>query len=202
MGHVFVTAELPETGALTLTNTGQSFSELVTANPDLRIERTAQGEVVVMAPAHSRSGLQNAALTAALKVWSDRDRRGRAFDSSTGYDLPNGANRSPDASWVLKSRLDKLTPDQREGYLPLAPDFVVELRSQSDRLNTLKAKMEEYMANGSRLGWLIDPVSRNVFVYRPQQQILEVLSAPSALRGEPELPGFELELEEIWNPGF
>ncbi len=201
MGHVFVTAELPEVDALTLTNIGQPFSELVRANPDLRIERTAQGKVVVMAPAHSRSGLQNAMLTAALKFWSDRDRRGRAFDSSTGYDLPNGANRSPDASWVLKSRLDKLTLDQREGYLPLAPDFVVELRSQSDRLNTLKTKMEEYIANGSRLGWLIDPVNRNVLVYRPELE-LEVLSAPATLYGDPELPKFELELEEIWNPGF
>lgn len=119
-----------------------------------------------MPPAHSRTGYQNAELSRQLAEWTIRDGRGVAFDSSAGFDLPNGANRSPDCSWVLKSRIQSLTEDQRADYLPLCPDFVIELRSKSDRLATLQDKMIEFIENGARLAWLVDPLTRSVHVYR------------------------------------
>ncbi len=182
MGQFFVTAKVPKLDGLRLKN-GSSrklFNELVAANPDLRIERTADGEVIVMAPAHSRTAHLNARLTQHLLNWADRDGKGQGFDSSNGYNLPNGANRGPDASWVLNSRLDALTPEQRDGFLPLCPDFVIELRSKSDRLSTVKAKMREYIENGVKLGWLIDPLKRSVLIYRPGVEP-EHLSAPEAV---------------------
>lgn len=177
----------------------KEYREFVAANPELRIERTSVGEVIVMPPANSRSGSQNMELGRQLCNWALEDGRGIAFDSSTGFDLPNGANRSPDASWVLKSRLDPLTPEERSEYLPLCPDFVVELRSKSDRLSTLQQKMREYIDNGARLAWLIDPIEKRVEIYRPGAAP-ETLHEPAAIAGEPELAGFTLNLSRIWNP--
>jgi Uma2 family endonuclease len=174
----------------------QAFCE---ANPDLRIERTAEGELIVMAPAHSRSGNQNAALAGQLYLWARHDGTGLSFDSSSGFDLPNGSNRAPDASWVLKSRIDALRPEQRLEYLALCPDFVAELRSSSDRLPTLRAKMQEYIACGARLGWLIDPLERRVWIYRPGVEV-ETLDEPLTLTAGPLMPGFVLDLDAIWNP--
>lgn len=179
--------------------TRSQYRAFCAANPDLRAELTAGGELIVMAPAHSKSGLLNARLAIQLGVWAMQDGTGESFDSSTGFDLPDGSNRSPDASWVLKSRLEALTAEQREEYFPLCPDFVAELRSKSDRLRTLQARMEEYLANGAQLGWLIDPFERRVSIYRPGQPVL-VLDEPATVSGDPVLPGFVLDLGPIWHP--
>jgi len=169
------------------------------ANPDLRIERSAEGELIVTAPAHSRSGNQNIALSAQLYDWAKQDGSGVAFDSSTGFDLPDGANLSPDSAWVLKSRIEALRPDQREEYMDICPDFVVELRSSSDRLPKLQAKMQEYVACGAKLAWLIDPLERRVWIYQPGKEV-ERLDEPSTVTAGPLMPGFILDLDSIWNP--
>jgi Uma2 family endonuclease len=180
--------------------TREQYQAFCQANPDLRIERLASGEVVIMAPAHSRTGFQNIRIATQLDNWAIKNGQGFAFDSSTGFDLPNGANRAPDASWVLKSRIDALNPEDRKGYLPLSPDFVVELRSSSDRLADLQDKVQEYIDNGTRLGWLIDPLTRQVLVYRPGAGV-QTLADPATVSGDPELPGFQLDLTPVWNPG-
>lgn len=171
------------------------------ANPELRIERSPEGELIVMAPAHSRSGDQNAELTMQLRLWARKDRTGIAFDSSAGFDLPDGSNRSPDASWILKIRIEALLPEQREEYMQICPDFVAELRSSSDRLKTLQTKMQEYLACGARLGWLIDPLERRVWIYRPGTPV-ERLDEPGTLTAGPLMPGFALDLVPIWNTEF
>jgi len=168
-------------------------------NPDLRIERTAEGEIEIMPPTGFETGDQNADLTMQLRAWAKRNGRGRAVDSSTEYILPSGAARSPDASWVLRSRLANLTPEQKKKFLRLCPDFVVELRSPSDRLRQVQAKMREWMDNGAKLGWLIDPDSRSVYIYRPGQST-ERLVDPDRVEGEPPVEGFVLEMADIWNP--
>jgi len=168
-------------------------------NPDLRIERTAEGEIEIMPPTGFETGDQNADLTMQLRAWAKRNGRGRAVDSSTEYILPSGAARSPDASWVLRSRLANLTPEQKKKFLRLCPDFVVELRSPSDRLRQVQAKMREWMDNGAKLGWLIDPDSRSVYIYRPGQTT-ERLVDPDRVEGEPPVEGFVLEMADIWNP--
>lgn len=155
----------------------------------------------MMSPAGGEIGNRNALLTMMLGNWTRQNGEGIAFDSSTGFILPNGATLSPDVAWVRRSRLAQLTPAQKQKFLPLCPDFVAELRSPTDRLVDLQAKMEEYRQNGARLGWLIDPIERQVFVYRPQQEIVH-LQEPACIVGDPELPGFTLELQEIWKPGF
>jgi Uma2 family endonuclease len=175
----------------------QEYLRFVHANPDLRIERNSRGDVIVMPPAHSRTGSQNMAIGRQLANWSVRDGRGTAFDSSAGFDLPNSSNRSPDVSWVLNSRLDALTPEQKMDYFPLCPDFVIELRSTSDRLSRLQEKMLEYLENGARLGWLIDPIEQKVHTYRPRAAV-QVLDKPSTVSGDPELSGFVLDLAAIW----
>lgn len=177
----------------------EEFRDVVAANPDLRIERTAEGELIIMAPAHSETGDQNAELTMQLRQWAKKNGQGKAYDSSAGFDLPNGANRSPDASWILKSRLKALSKEERKDFFPICPDFVVELRSKTDRLSALQDKMREYLDNGARLGWLIDPVRRRVYVYRRDQSV-ECLEEPGVVSGDPELPGFTLDLDPIWNP--
>lgn len=171
--------------------------ELCARNRELRIERTAEGDLIVMTPAGGETAHRNAKITAALLMWADRDGTGIAFDSSAGFLLPNGAERSPDAAWLEKSRWTALPTEGRRKFVPLAPDFVVELRSPSDRLSVLQNKMEEYRDNGVRLGWLLDPEERRVHVYRPGRPA-EVLDAPSRLSGDPELPGFLLDLAPIW----
>jgi Uma2 family endonuclease len=164
---------------------------------DLRFERTRDGDLIVMPPTGGKTGRRNTSLTAQLATWSELDGSGVAFDSSTGFRLPLGGDRSPDASWVRRGRWEALTSEEREQFPPLAPDFVVELRSKSDSVDDLKVKMREYVRNGVRLGWLIDPYSRTVWVYRPKRRV-ERLDAPSTLSGDPELLGFELRLDQIW----
>jgi len=170
------------------------FSQI---NRDLRIERNAQGELVIMPPTGGETGKRNAELTIQLGLWAKRDGTGSTFDSSTGFRLPNAAVRSPDASWISQSRLDRLTAEERKTFIPLCPDFVVELRSATDSLRVLQEKMREYLDNGAQLGWLIDTDRRRVYLYRPSQPV-EELSQPATLQGGPLLPGFVLDLKEIW----
>jgi Uma2 family endonuclease len=133
-----------------------------------------------------------------LQAWSRQNQLGKAFDSSGGFKLPNGADRSPDASWVQRERWESLSLEQREKFLPLCPDFVVELRSASDRLKSLQDKMQEYRENGAKLGWLIDPQNKRVEIYRPDQEEVEIQENPTTLSGENVLPGFILDLTVIW----
>ena len=177
--------------------TDEQFYQLCADNPELRLELTANRELVIMSPTGGKTGRRNAKLTHRLVNWAEKDGTGEAFESSTGFNLPNGAKRSPDASWVRRGRWESLTEAQQEEFIPLCPDFVVELRSRKDRLRTLQAKMEEYIQNGAELGWLIDPSAKRVYVYRPGRPV-ESLEAPSTLSGEPVLPGFTFNASEIW----
>jgi Uma2 family endonuclease len=173
--------------------------ELCARNPELRIERSAEGDLIVMSPAGGESSYHNSHIVAELVIWARKDGSGRHFDSSGGFVLPSGAMRAPDASWVLRSRLDELPGHVKKGFIPLCPDFVVELRSPSDDLGALRAKMEEYREAGARLGWLIDPEERRVHVYCPGRDV-EVLDHPTEISGDPELPGFVLDLAPVWEP--
>ena len=188
-----LTVELPAQMSLSL----EQFRELCCANPDLRIERSATGVVVIMPPTFSDSGNRNFNLNVQLGVWAEQDGTGIGFDSSTGFTLPNGAIRSPDAAWVRRERWEALSAEQKASFAPICPDFVVELRSASDRLNTLQDKMQEYLDNGASLGWLIDRPERMVYVYRRDRPV-QVLENPETLSGDPELPGLTLRLEKIW----
>ncbi|MGL5063527.1 MAG: Uma2 family endonuclease [Microcoleus sp.] len=183
--------------ALTLTVTREQFVELAIANRELQLERTATGELIVNPPTGGETGKRNLNIEAQLWVWNQQNKLGEAFNSSTGFHLPNGADRSPDASWVLQERWDALTPEQKESFIPLCPDFVVELRSKSDNMEPLRVKMREYMNNGARLGWLIDRKNRKVEIYRQNREV-EVLENPATLSGEEVLPGFVLDLTQIW----
>jgi Uma2 family endonuclease len=179
----------------------EQFFAFCRLNDEWRIERTAEGEIEIMPPVGGGTGNRNAGITAQLWTWATRDGTGEAFDSSAGFKLPNGATRSPDASWIGRERLTTLAARERERFLPRCPDFVVELRSPSDRLRVLQAKLREYIENGARLGWLIDATDRRVEVYRPGTPV-ERLDAPASLSGEPELPDFVLDLRPIWEPRF
>ena len=181
--------------------TEEQFVEFCAQNSELRIERTEEGALEIMPPTFMDTGNRNFKVVVQLGNWAIQDGRGEGYDSSTGFTLPNGAVRSPDASWVLRSRLEALTEDERRGFGHICPDFVIEIRSASDRLSTLQAKMQEYIDNGARLGWLIDPIGRRAYVYRPGVAVV-ALDAPRTLSGEPELAGFELDLGAIWEPGF
>ncbi|MEC4814705.1 MAG: Uma2 family endonuclease [Scytonema sp. PMC 1069.18] len=189
--------ELPK--ALGLYVTQEQFVALAAANRDLRLERTAQGELIVNPPTGWETGERNRSLTGQLDRWyEENEDLGKAFDSSTGFILPNGATRSPDASWVSRERWLSLSPQQKGTFANICPDFVVELRSSSDSLKSLQAKMKEYIDNGARLGWLIDPIQRRVEIYRPGLEV-EVLENPMELSGEAVLPGFVLNLRRVWN---
>jgi Uma2 family endonuclease len=181
--------------------TDDQLVELCQLNSELRIERTAEGELLIMPPTVGETGAQESELNWQLRTWAKQDKTGVAFGSSAGFTLPNGAMRSPDAAWVRRSRLATLTRAQKQKFLPLCPDFVIELRSPSDSLRALQAKMEEYIANGAQLGWLLDPKERRAYIYRPQRQV-ERLENPATLLGDPELPGFVLDLREIWESGL
>ncbi|CBN54768.1 MULTISPECIES: Uma2 family endonuclease [Kamptonema] len=188
--------ELPT--AIALYVTPEQFEAIALANRDLRLERTAAGELIVNPPTGGESGQRNFSMTGQLARWyEEHEDLGEAFDSSTGFRLPNGADRSPDVSWVRRERWEALTPRQRKGFVPLCPDFVVELRSESDSLRSLQTKMQEYIDNGARLGWLIDPKNRRVEIYRSGSEV-EVLENPSELSGEDVLPGFVLNLMRVW----
>ena len=191
-----LTLELPSD--LSLHVTQEEFAAIAAANRDLRLERTADGELVVNPPTGGESGKRNLSIAGQLELWCEaHELLGEGFDSSTGFDLPNGATRAPDASWVRRDRWDALTSEQRKGYVPLCPDFVVELRSESDRLSTVQAKMREYLANGARLGWLIDPQKQRVEIYRSGKEV-EILDRPERLSGEDILPEFTLKLRRVW----
>ena len=174
----------------------EQFFRLCGDNPELRLELTARKEIIVMSPTNSKTGMLNAEINRQLGNWAEKDGRGVVFDSNTGFTLPNGAARSPDASWILRKRWDALTPEQQEVFAPICPDFVVELRFRSDRLATLQEKMEEYLANGAKLGWLIDPLEKKVHIYRPGAPV-EVLDNPPEISGDPLLKGFVLKLDGI-----
>jgi Uma2 family endonuclease len=175
--------------------TDRVFGKLCAANPELKLERTAREELVVM-PTGSETAMRNAAVTAQLVYWAEVDGRGVAFDSSAGFTLPNGAIRSPDSSWITRDRWRALPREQREQFAPLCPDFVVELRSEADRKAIPRKKMREYLGQGARLGWMIDLVDGKVEIYRPGQPV-EVLERPLTLSGEEVLPGFVLDMKGI-----
>jgi Uma2 family endonuclease len=178
--------------------TSEQFYQLCEENPDLKLERSANGELIAMPPTGGETGKRNVKLTTQLDLWNEQTELGEVFDSSTGFTLPNKADRSPDASWVEKSRWSALTPEQREKFIPLCPDFVIELVSPTDSLKKTQEKMQEYLENGCRLGWLINRKKREVEIYRPGQDV-EVLQSPLTLSGENVLPGFVLNLQKIWN---
>ena len=187
---------LPLTPQLTIELTDEQFFQLCQNNRDLRFERTKLGELIIMPPTGGETGRRNARIIQRLLNWADTDGTGIAFDSSTCFKLPNGAERSPDASWVKKERWNALTLEQKEKFPPLCPDFVVELRSPSDSLEKVRSKMQEYMENGAILGWLINPKNKQVEVYRLNQDV-EILENPTTLLGENVLPGFVLSLKQI-----
>ncbi len=175
----------------------EQFYQLCQDNRDLRFERNAKGDLWIMPPTGGETGNRNSKITQKLGNWTDQDGTGIAFDSSTGFKLPNGADRSPDASWIPLEKWNSLTPKQRQKFIPLCPDFVIELRSKSDSLKSLQEKMREYIDNGTRLGWLLNRKDRQVEIYRQGKEV-EVLDNPKTLSGEDILPGFVLDLELIW----
>jgi len=175
------------------------FFDFCQVNELMRIERTAEGDILIMAPAGSESSQRELGFGVQLFNWAKVDGRGVAFGATAGFTLPNGAVRSPDAAWILKSKLKPFSRAERRKFLHLCPDFVIEIKSPTDRLSQLKNKMVEYIENGAQLGWLLDPDTRRVFVYRPGLAV-EVLNHPEAVSGDPELPRFVLDLKEIWEP--
>ncbi|MDJ1169968.1 Uma2 family endonuclease [Roseofilum sp. BLCC_M154] len=178
--------------------TPEQFAQIAIANRDLRLEQTATGELIVMPPTGGNTGKRNARFTARFIVWNDETQLGEVFDSSTAFRLPNGAARSPDVSWVQRERWEALTPEQQETFPPLCPDFVLELRSKTDSLKQLQAKMQEYLDNGASLGWLIDIQGQTVEIYRPGEDV-EKRIQPHTLDGETLLPGFTLSLGHLWD---
>jgi Uma2 family endonuclease len=177
--------------------TQEQFALLCQENRDLRFELTAQRELIIMPPTGSETGRRSGRLFLRVANWAEADGTGVVFDSSTGFTLSNGAIRSPDASWIKQDRWNALTKEQQAGFAPLCPDFVGELRSPTDRLSDLHAKMREYIDNGARLGWLIDPIDRRVYISRPGHPV-EALDNPTELDGDPVLPGFVLPVHELW----
>lgn len=182
---------------LTLRVSHEQFIQLALANRDLQLERTATGELIVMPPTGSDTGNRNLDIEGQLWLWNRQTKLGKTFNSSTGFHLPNGSDRSPDAAWIRQDRWDTLSLEQQETFAPICPDFVLELRSKNDSLEKLCAKMREYIDNGARLGWLIDRKNKQVEVYR-QNQDVEVLNNPVSLSGKDVLPGFVLDLIEVW----
>lgn len=176
------------------------FFDFCQVNRELRIERSAKGEIIVMSPAGGYSSYQGLEVARQLGAWAVEDKTGVAFDSSGGFILPNGGMRAPDAAWVQLARLQKLSRREKEKFIPLCPDFVIEVASPSDTISELREKMEEYREAGLRLGWLILPVPKQVEIYTPET--VQVLASPETLTGDPVLPGFKLELASIWNPPF
>lgn len=175
----------------------EQFYQLCRNNRDLKLELTAEEELIIMPPTGSLTGWRNAKIIYRLTAWAEADGNGLTFDSSTGFTLPNGAKRSPDAAWIKRERWEALTDKEQQGFAPICPDFVVELRSPDDSLPALQVKMAEYIENGAQLGFLFDPKTRRVYVYRTGQPV-ETLENPETISGEPTLPGFILNLKDIW----
>ncbi len=192
-----ISIELPTDIALQITL--EQFTAIAIANRDLQLELTAAGELIVNPPTGWESGQRNWHISGELYIWwRNSGNPGQAFDSSTGFILPNGAIRSPDAAWVSQERWDALTPEQKGTFANICPDFVMELRSSSDTLKSVQGKMQEYVDNGARLGWLFDPQHRRVEIYRPGVDV-EILENPVNLSGEDVLPGFILNLNQVWD---
>lgn len=177
----------------------EEFWELCRRNPDLRIERDADGTLILMPPTGGHSGIRNSRLTRYMDEWAEQDQRGFSFDSNTMFELPNGANRMPDGAWIEAERFLSLSSSEQKGIVPLAPDFVIELRSPSDSLADLKDKMLEYVENGVRLGWLIDPRTETVTIYR-EDGTSETLDEPDRITADAVVDGFSLDLTRIWDP--
>lgn len=177
--------------------TDEQFEQLVAANRELQLELTARGKLMIMPPTGGETGNRNFEIYIDLGNWNRQNQLGKAFDSSTGFRLPNGATRSPDVSWLRIERWNALTQEQRKKFIPLCPDFVIELVSETDELENAQAKMQEYLESGLRLGWLINPKARQVEIYRPNQEV-EILDFPAVLSGEDILPGFVLDLQPIF----
>jgi Uma2 family endonuclease len=180
-----------------VTLTDDQFYDFCQLNKNFRIERNATGEVLFMSPTDSETDQRNFDLIVQLGIWTKQDNTGVGFGSSGGFTLPNGAVRSPDAAWIKKARWEVIPSEQRKKFAPICPEFVIELRSESDGLKVLKSKMEEYIENGTLLGWLIDRVNRKVYIYRPNAAV-EELNNPVTLSGEDVLPEFVLELSPVW----
>ena len=177
--------------------TSEQFECLCAANPEIKFERSATGELVIMSPTGGETGKNNVEFAADLVIWNRQSNLGVVFDSSTCFRLPQGGDRSPDVAWVERARWDALSREQQRKFPPLCPDFVLELLSPSDNLRTAQAKMQEYLASGLRLGWLLNPEHQQVEISCPEQPI-EILQAPKALSGESVLPGFTLNLGWFW----
>ncbi len=174
------------------------FENFCRRNPDVEIELTKEGELVIMPPTGGKTGHRNFSLNGYFFNWVEKDQNGVAFDSSTVFKLPNGAKRSPDLAWIKNERWKRLTDEEQEKFPPLCPDFVVELRSPSDSIKNLQTKMEEYIENGASLGWLIDPLERKIFIYRPDSE-MKILENPDSVSGEPLLKNFSLKMKKIWS---
>ncbi|MDB9537545.1 Uma2 family endonuclease [Dolichospermum planctonicum CS-1226] len=190
-----VMVNIPTT--ITLKISHEQFLDLALANRDLQLERNATGELIIMPPTGSYTGKRNFDIAGQLWFWNRQNKLGEAFDSSTGFHLPNGSDRSPDAAWIKQEKWDTLSLEQKESFAPICPDFVLELRSKTDSLEKLQSKMREYIENGASLGWLIDQKNQRVEIYRPGKDV-EILEHPTSLSGEDILPGFILDLTELW----
>lgn len=175
------------------------FFDFCQQNADKRFERTAEGELIIMAPSGGDAGFQDAEVCTQLNVWAKAFGKGKVSGLSGEYILPSGANRAPDAAWLSPEQMVTLTPAQRKKFLPVCPFFLIEVMSPSDVIKKLQEKMAEYIANGCQLGWLIDPDKKQVHIYRPGQPV-QVLDNPQTVSGDPELPGFVLDLEPVWRP--
>lgn len=191
-----ITLYIPEGIKINPIVTEAEFEKLASENQDLRLERNHTGKLIIMPPTGSNTGRKNSNIIAQLVIWNKNFKLGIVFDSSTGFRLPKGSIRSPDVSWVEKSRWDSLTEEEQDGYAPICPDFAVELRSPTDNLKTLQNKMLEYLDNWLLLGWLIDPISKKIEIYRKEQD-KEILNNPTTISGDPVLPDFILNLSQI-----
>jgi Uma2 family endonuclease len=175
----------------------EQFYQLCRANPEIKFERNAKGEVLIMSPPGGETGNRNAEILIEFGFWNRQYKLGKLFDSSTCFKFPNNAARSPDIAWIEQNRWDRLTDEQKEKFPPIVPDFVLELMSPSDRLQEIQEKMQEYIDNGVKLGWLIDRKTFSVEIYRPGQAV-EILNHPTIISGENILPGFLLDLQIVW----
>ena len=175
----------------------KDFEHLAIANRDLRLERKSNGELIIMPPTGGETGKSNTEIILQLAMWNKQTEKGVVFDSSTGFKMPSSAILSPDASWVLNEKWNSLTPEQKKKFPPICPEFVIELRSPTDRLQTLQDKMSEYINNGLKLGWSIDSINKKVAIYR-QNKAVEILDNPTIVSGENLLPGFSLDLTQVW----
>jgi Uma2 family endonuclease len=179
--------------------TQEQFFDFCQQNAEMRFERTAQGDLIIMAPSGGEAGFQDAEVCRQLGNWARALGQGKVTGSSGGFILPNSANRAPDASWISPEQLAAISPEQRKKFLPICPFFLIEVKSPSDTLKKLQEKMDEYIANGCKLAWLVDPEQQRVHIYRPGQPV-QVLDQPAKVSGDPELPGFVLDLDPVWRP--